>query len=179
MNTSQERQIKAREITVHAMSANSVVRSMLKYWGKQYEQHKSKTKSQYEDDIAKSFDNHCAYCHYDYEVWDHVIPMSKEYCGLHVWANLVPSCRSCNAKKLNKNLESFLNELTINTAEKQKISKKITTHQQKYGGESVACLPIEQRFFVTNSYDQVNQLTSEIINNWRKLTINSIIKSNL
>lgn len=172
--TSSWEPLEARAISTHSPSANSVVRSMLKYWGTQHETYKLKTKTEYKNEIALFFNNQCAYCFDSFVVWDHVIPMSRESCGLHVWANLVPCCRACNSKKLDKNLISFFEELEITKAERNKRLKKISDHVKNYGGEKVASLPKKQRDYVNASYDEVNKLASKIINDWRKLTINKL-----
>lgn len=55
------------------------------------------------------FDNKCAYCGADGElVIEHVIPINKESLGEHRLGNLIPSCKSCNAKKSHKNYREFL-----------------------------------------------------------------------
>lgn len=48
----------------------------------------------------------CVYCGGNYEAVEHVFPLSK---GGSNWpANLVPSCTSCNTKKLARNVWEFL-----------------------------------------------------------------------
>lgn len=42
----------------------------------------------------------CQYCGAPAENLDHVIPRSRG--GLHVWENVVASCRRCNARKENR-----------------------------------------------------------------------------
>jgi 5-methylcytosine-specific restriction endonuclease McrA len=42
----------------------------------------------------------CQYCGAQAENLDHVIPRSRG--GLHVWENVVASCRRCNARKENR-----------------------------------------------------------------------------
>lgn len=39
---------------------------------------------------------------------DHVVPLNKTALGLHCIGNLVPACRSCNAKKSAKDFREFL-----------------------------------------------------------------------
>jgi len=56
------------------------------------------------------FDNQCAYCGYAGKlVIEHAIPINKISLGEHRLGNLIPSCRSCNAKKLGKDYREFLN----------------------------------------------------------------------
>jgi 5-methylcytosine-specific restriction endonuclease McrA len=45
----------------------------------------------------------CQYCGASAENIDHVIPRSKG--GLHVWDNVVASCRPCNTRKRDRMLE--------------------------------------------------------------------------
>lgn len=42
----------------------------------------------------------CQYCGGPAENLDHVVPRSRG--GLHVWENVVASCRRCNAKKMDR-----------------------------------------------------------------------------
>lgn len=51
-------------------------------------------------ELQVSYDHRCAYCHKrakGHLTQDHVTPLSKG--GLHTLVNIVPACRSCNAKK--------------------------------------------------------------------------------
>ena len=65
-------------------------------------------------DILKQYDYKCAYCGCDFNEntlpeKDHIIPISKN--GHNIKENIVPACRSCNAKKSNKIL--LIKELII------------------------------------------------------------------
>lgn len=56
-------------------------------------------------DILKKYKFKCAYCDMEFNLFDkpekdHVIPISKN--GDNTKENVVPACRSCNAKKYNK-----------------------------------------------------------------------------
>lgn len=56
-------------------------------------------------EILKDYDYKCAYCGIEFDKntlpeRDHIIPISKD--GDNTKENIVPSCRSCNAKKGNK-----------------------------------------------------------------------------
>jgi len=55
------------------------------------------------------FSNQCAYCGSDGElVIEHVIPINRISLGEHKLGNLIPSCRSCNSRKADKNYLEFL-----------------------------------------------------------------------
>lgn len=55
--------------------------------------------------IIEDFMGLCFWCGADYEVQDHLIPLSKG--GTHTASNVVPSCQPCN-KKYNKDPLEFL-----------------------------------------------------------------------
>lgn len=56
-------------------------------------------------EIIRRHNGLCAYCKTNKGTeMDHVIPLSKG--GQHTPENVVPSCRSCNAKKSNKLLDT-------------------------------------------------------------------------
>lgn len=59
--------------------------------------------------VFRRDDHKCVYCG-DKEnlTLDHVIPRSKG--GSNTWDNLLTSCGSCNVKKGDKDVDSFLNE---------------------------------------------------------------------
>jgi hypothetical protein len=64
--------------------------------------------SQWEAVIA-DFGNCCAYCGAAEDlVMDHVVPINKQALGEHLLGNLVPACRSCNAKKAEQDFRMFL-----------------------------------------------------------------------
>lgn len=55
------------------------------------------------------FEHRCAYCGIEGElVIEHAIPINKERLGEHRLGNLVPACKSCNAKKANQDFREFL-----------------------------------------------------------------------
>jgi hypothetical protein len=61
--------------------------------------------------LLEEFGNSCAYCGTSLtdatmEI-DHVIPMNKASVGLHMYGNLVPSCKPCNTAKHFSSLEEF------------------------------------------------------------------------
>jgi len=59
--------------------------------------------------VVADFGNVCAYCGAEGELaMDHVIPINKQALGEHRLGNLVPACRSCNAKKSEQDFREFL-----------------------------------------------------------------------
>jgi hypothetical protein len=76
--------------------------------------------------LLEEFKNSCAYCGTSISMEssdiDHLIPMNKSSVGLHMYGNLVPSCKPCNAAKHSKSLEEFLaqhpHRVSVSTIEK-------------------------------------------------------------
>jgi len=55
------------------------------------------------------FLNSCAYCSEPNDlVIEHIIPINRASLGEHRLGNLIPSCKSCNSKKADKNYLDFL-----------------------------------------------------------------------
>ena len=82
---------------------NGLVRTILSNLGEESfsEEHWKNTMSH--------FHNKCAYCGSEEEiVMDHVVPINRKSLGEHRLGNLVPSCKSCNSKKGNKDYKVFL-----------------------------------------------------------------------
>jgi len=57
--------------------------------------------------LKEQYDNRCAYCgiHSDRLEADHIIPLSRG--GLNTIANIVPACKSCNARKKDRLIEEI------------------------------------------------------------------------
>lgn len=76
---------------------------------------------------VESFGNRCAYCGSREALsMDHVVPLNKTALGLHCLGNLVPACRSCNAKKSARDFREFL------SGDAGKIAA-IEAHMEKHG----------------------------------------------
>lgn len=72
------------------------------------------------DNTKTYFDNKCAYCGSEKElVIEHAVPINKASLGEHRLGNIVPSCKSCNSKKADKDYQTFLkgNEYRIRRIE--------------------------------------------------------------
>ena len=80
------------------------------------------TNSQWES-CKKYFNNTCAYCGKETSLTqDHFVPLSKQ--GEYTKNNIVPACKSCNSKKLNKNFFGwYRNQLFYNKQRELKILK--------------------------------------------------------
>jgi len=63
------------------------------------------------EETKQYFDNQCAYCGESGElVIEHAIPINKKSLGEHKLGNLVPSCKTCNSRKADKDYIEFLGE---------------------------------------------------------------------
>lgn len=82
---------------------NLVVRNILSNLGQE-----SFNESEWESTKAY-FSHQCAYCGDEGNfVIDHAIPINRSSLGEHRLGNLVPSCRSCNARKADRDFLEFL-----------------------------------------------------------------------
>ena len=98
-------------------AANSMTRTLLTLIGEQRDfQALGLTPGQLQGkkirkSLMEEFNNACAYCGTSLTdatmEMDHVIPMNKASVGLHMYGNLVPSCRPCNTAKHFSSLEQF------------------------------------------------------------------------
>ena len=82
---------------------NAVVRNILSNLGQE-----SFTQQDWLETKAY-FSYQCAYCGAEGDLlMEHVIPINRRYLGEHRLGNLVPSCRSCNSEKADKDFREFL-----------------------------------------------------------------------
>ena len=104
----EKKQISTRENSRYRGNAigkaqNLLVRNILSNLGEE-----SFNQENWEESKAY-FDNQCAYCGSTGElVLEHVIPINRASLGEHRLGNLIPSCRSCNSKKSDKDYREFL-----------------------------------------------------------------------
>jgi 5-methylcytosine-specific restriction endonuclease McrA len=81
--------------------SNIAVRIFLQGAGAKYKTHSNKQ-------IFEILGKKCIYCgEVEDIVIDHLIPINKKDCGLHIAGNLVPSCRECNHLKGGKRWQDF------------------------------------------------------------------------
>lgn len=84
------------------------------------------TEAQWKD-IEKDFENSCAYCGKPWDEKDHIVPVSLG--GATTAANLIPACKSCNAKKGNRDLLTWYTQSTVYEPARL---VKIINHIKKY-----------------------------------------------
>jgi len=86
--------------------------------------------------LLEEFENRCAYCEKklkdDFHV-DHMVPMNRDSLGLHMYGNLVPACKKCNADKKALPLEVFVQETKLPNG--TRIKAKLGKRAAKYGAD--------------------------------------------
>lgn len=57
----------------------------------------------------KFFGNSCAYTGKKTKglVQDHVVPINRKGCGLHIYGNIIPASKEANSAKAGKTLDEF------------------------------------------------------------------------
>lgn len=61
--------------------------------------------------ILEDFEGLCSYCDNRADTWDHIVPVTDG--GRTVPGNIVPSCRSCNSSKNNRNVFDWMDARSI------------------------------------------------------------------
>jgi|GEM_PF-4820418 hypothetical protein len=89
------------------------------------------------DSLLSEFNGKCAYCGKevvgnDFDV-DHLVPISKGGGGLHMYGNLVLSCRPCNANKHSHNLNDFLEKFPEYDA--KAVKKRLADRAKRFGAD--------------------------------------------
>ena len=87
--------------------SNSGIRIFLQQVGKYYDEARGLQpfgpKKGQKEELLEYFNHECCFCGEEINVTslsqDHLIPMNKEFLGLHAWGNVVPCCSSCNNEK--------------------------------------------------------------------------------
>lgn len=101
--------------SVH-QAANAAVRSLLIDYGTILDGRVGNVlytdSKKHRNELLTKFNYSCCYCETKLTTAtmekDHLIPMNKEYVGLHAWGNLVPACSLCNSNKRGKDWVIFL-----------------------------------------------------------------------
>ena len=121
--------------------------------------------------LLSEFDGRCAYC--DIELADqqmnidHVVPINKTSAGLHMYGNLVPSCRPCNSAKKNLSLIQFA------TAYPERVKpgtvERLEARAARYGADlDTTAL----RKFAESLYAQVSELVDDRVTDVLRLLPN-------
>lgn len=92
------------------------------------------------DTIKASFGHQCQYCGgifkpYELEI-DHIVPVSKG--GHDKYYNMVPACKTCNGKKTDKDVHTFLSESGFDVTEGLKSRLQILAKKRLIMGPGVS-----------------------------------------
>ena len=148
--------------------SNHAIRILLQDIGKFYDEQRGfepfKNSKENKEQILISFNNKCCYCGIaltkETVCLDHLIPTNKKAMGLTAWGNLVPSCRSCNARKHSKNWEDFLKlELTPEIYKIRKNRIKLFLKKNKYNPRDMMNL----REYAETLYEDVGEVILTLI----------------
>ncbi len=112
--------------------------------------------------LLAEFQGKCAYCSEEivgnsFDV-DHLVPMNKSSGGMHMYGNLVLSCKPCNAKKHFDDLDTFLEKFPEYNA--PAIRKKLLARAAEYGAD-IDRTPI--RTYAERIYHQTQQFLDDKI----------------
>ncbi len=112
--------------------------------------------------LLAEFQGKCAYCSEEivgnnFDV-DHLVPMNKSSGGLHMYGNLVLSCKPCNAKKHFDDLDTFLKKFPEYNG--PAIRKKLLARAAEYGAD-MDRTPI--RTYAERIYHQTQQFLDDKI----------------
>jgi hypothetical protein len=110
--------------------------------------------------LLAEFKNKCAYCQSPITAAtsdiDHVVPMNKASLGLHMYGNLVPTCKPCNSDKHSDSLDEFISKHPGRVS--VKVSANLKQRSNKYGSD-LDTKPL--RDFVQNLYSAVSDLVEQ------------------
>jgi hypothetical protein len=87
--------------------------------------------------LIEEFENRCAYCDVKLVASnsdiDHLVPMNKSSVGLHMYGNLVPSCKPCNRDKHSSSVEEFATKFPGRVSALN--LKKLTSRARDFGAD--------------------------------------------
>ena len=149
-------------------AANGVVRSLLTAIGEHRDSQvlglapSSLQGKKIRKSLLVEFEGRCAYCDQavdgnEFDV-DHLVPINKSSGGLHMYGNLVLSCKPCNAKKHSYDLDEFLEKFPeYNTIE---VKKRLVDRAKQYGAD----LDLQElRAFAETVYLRIGRLLDEMV----------------
>ncbi|AEF85623.1 hypothetical protein TREPR_1890 [Treponema primitia ZAS-2] len=145
--------------------ANAFIRCLLSNISENYggfsdeDEEKTKTK----------FENKCIYSGKDLVdgnySWDHLIPINKTKCGLHLFGNVVPVLKEYNSKKSGKSYIEFINKhdlfQDLEPDEKVKLIKKIEDFQFKSGYSAKVEVIGNLQEMCKEEYNKITELCNE------------------
>jgi len=147
--------------------SNSAIRIFLQKVGNFYDKERGfevfRPSMSQKKELLEYFNSKCCYCGRRLSVstlsQDHLIPMNKEYLGLHAWGNVVPCCTNCNNERQQRDWKEFLyskEDSDVRQVRKRKIEKFIK--DKKYSPN------LHLSDFASNLYNDVGEVAMTLIN---------------
>jgi len=129
--------------------------------------------------LLSEFDGACCYCGCSVTektmTDDHVIPINKDYLGLHCWGNIVPACKECNNQKNTSTWDEFLRAKVSDTMLYQKRRDMVVGYAKKYGYNAQK---LNLSSVAGNLYEDVGEVASTLIK-LRLAQANELIEKDL
>ena len=142
--------------TEPADAANAFVRVILTIAGDLLSEEGHFTKAEWEK-TRKFFNDRCAYTGDDGKLEvDHAIPMNRDYCGLHLYGNLVPAMRGANSGKRGKTYAEYLGD---DTPENRNRKERIDQFMHESGYAEKAAKLGDLRKYCESQYDAIRSLS--------------------
>jgi hypothetical protein len=91
---------------------------------------------------------------------DHVVPINKQYLGLHCWGNIVPACKDCNNEKNTSTCEEFLKSKVKNPVLYKARHGLVMDYAAKFGYNPQK---LNLKSVAGNLYEDVGEVASTLI----------------
>ena len=148
--------------------SNSAIRIFLQSVGELHDKKRGhepfkKTMAQRKS-LLSEFESCCCYCGASIDeksmTDDHVVPINKQYLGLHCWGNIVPACKECNNEKNTSTWEEFLKAKVKDSEHYKKRHALVTNYASKYGYNAQK---LNLKSVAGNLYEDVGEVASTLI----------------
>jgi 5-methylcytosine-specific restriction endonuclease McrA len=148
--------------------SNTAIRIFLQAVGEMHDQRRGhepfkKTLARRKALLAE-FERCCCYCGNSIDeksmTDDHVVPINKQFLGLHCWGNIVPACMECNSEKNTSTWEEFLKSKVKDPALYRKRHALVTNYARKYGYNAQR---LNLKSVAGNLYEDVGEVASTLI----------------
>ena len=114
--------------------------------------------------LLAEFEGACCYCGIQIDeksmTDDHVVPINKQFLGLHCWGNIVPACKDCNNEKNTSTWEEFLKSKVPDPSLYKKRYELVTGYANKYGYNAQK---LNLKSVAGNLYEDVGEVASTLI----------------
>lgn len=114
--------------------------------------------------LLAEFEGACCYCGNRIDeknmTDDHVVPINKQFLGLHCWGNIVPACKECNNEKNTSTWEEFLKSKVPDAILYKKRHGLVISYANKYGYNAQK---LNLKSVAGNLYEDVGEVASTLI----------------